>query len=98
MVDIAPLDEREQPAEAVRTIAAELAKFSPELADMPRWLVINKVDLLPEDERDDRRQSLCEALEWQGPVFEISAATGEGTDALGQAVMRELEEPEEDFT
>jgi GTP-binding protein len=98
VVDIAPIDESQSPADAVRTIAAELGKFSPELAEMPRWLVINKVDLLPADERETRRRDLCEALEWSGPVHEISAATGEGTEALGQAIMQTLERPDDDFT
>ena len=63
---------------------------------MPRWLVINKIDLLAEDERKLARDALLSELAWEGPVFEVSAATGEGTEALGQAVMRELEEPGSD--
>ncbi|MDJ0940936.1 MAG: GTPase ObgE [Woeseiaceae bacterium] len=91
LVDIAPLDESIDPADSVRAIAAELGKFSGELAAMPRWLVINKIDLLPEDERAARRERLLSDLDWQGPVFEVSAATGEGTEALGQAIMQNLE-------
>ena len=98
VVDIAPLDERESPADAVRAISGELGKYSAELAAMPRWLVINKVDLLPAEERAERRQALCDELGWAGPVFEISAATGEGTEALGQAVMQALEKADAELT
>ena len=69
--------------------------YSSELAEKPRWLVINKIDLLSEEDLDVARDLLLEELDWQGPVFEVSAATGEGTTALGQAVMQALEVPEE---
>ena len=93
LVDIAPLNPDINPAAEVAAIAAELENFSAELAAMPRWLVINKIDLLAEDKRVLAREALLSELAWEGPVFEVSAATGEGTEALGQAVMRELEEP-----
>jgi len=92
VVDIAPIDPSVDPAGEVRAIAKELRKFSAELADKPRWLVINKIDLLADDERTAARRELLGALDWDEPVFEVSAATGEGTEALAQAVMRELEE------
>ena len=95
VVDIAPIDGSD-PEDAVRAIIAELGKFSAELADKPRWLVINKIDLLSADDRDGARQRLIEALEWRGPVFAISAATGEGTEALARAIMRELEQGDSD--
>ncbi len=91
VIDIAPIDPDANPADAVRAIENELARFSEELAEKPRWLVINKIDLLTDDDRPVARDLLLEELQWAGPVFEVSAATGEGTEALGQAVMRELE-------
>jgi GTP-binding protein len=90
LVDIAPIDGSE-PADAARAIVTELANFSADLAAKPRWLVINKIDLLEAGERQAARAQLVEKLNWQGPVFEVSAATGEGTEALAQAVVRELE-------
>jgi GTP-binding protein len=93
VVDIAPVD-GSSPAQAVRAIAGELEKFSPELAAKPRWLVINKIDLLDAQERATVCEGLVSELGWDGPVFEVSAATGEGVVALGQAVMRELERRE----
>ncbi len=95
LVDIAPLDESIDPAASVMSIAKELGYFSEELAATPRWLVINKIDLLAADVLATRRDALLDALAWNGPVFEVSAATGAGTEALGQAIMRQLEQFEE---
>ncbi len=96
LVDIAPLDESIDPAESVTTIARELGNFSEDLVATPRWLVINKIDLLAPDVLVTRREKLLATLGWDGPVFEVSAATGEGTEALGRAVMRELERIQEE--
>jgi GTP-binding protein len=90
LVDIAPIDGT-NPADVVKAIANELSNFSEELAEKPRWLVINKIDLLTKEDRAAARQKLLEDLAWDGPVFEVSAATGEGTEALGQAIIRGLE-------
>jgi GTP-binding protein len=92
LVDIAPLNPDAKPADDVRAIANELGKFSEDLANKPRWLIINKIDLLDDGSRVEARAALLENLDWTGPVFEVSAATGEGTELLAQAVMRELEE------
>jgi GTP-binding protein len=97
LVDIAPLDPSVEPAKEVRAIERELEQFSAELADKPRWLVINKTDLLPEDDLAVAREMLLDELGWSGPVFEVSAATGAGTEALGHAVIQALEESEEEF-
>ncbi len=92
LVDIAPIDPAADPAADVLAIAKELGKFSGDLANKPRWLIINKTDLLATDDLDTARQNLLSELAWEGPVFEVSAATGEGTEALGQAVIRTLED------
>lgn len=94
LVDIAPIDPTANPADEVSAIAKELGNFSADLAEKTRWLVINKIDLLPADELALARQKLLSDLSWDGPVFEVSAATGQGTEALGQAIMRELEQEE----
>ena len=91
LVDIAPLNPDIDPADEVRAIAGELAKFSDELAEKPRWLVINKIDLLSAEDQAAAKDLLLERLQWDGPVFEVSAATGAGTDELGHAIMQELE-------
>ena len=91
LVDIAPIDPNIEPAVEVQAIARELAKFSTELAEKTRWLVINKIDLLSEEDQAAAKELLLQQLQWDGPVFEVSAATGAGTEHLGQAVMQELE-------
>lgn len=92
VVDIAPLDEAVDPVESVRTIEHELEKYSDELADRPRWLVLNKLDLVPEEEHQQRCQAIVDALDWQGEVFFISAATAKGTQDLCYQIMQYLEE------
>ena len=91
VVDIAPPLPDADPAGDVRAVVRELNNFSDELAKTPRWLVINKIDLLDAEDRISAREKLVTDLAWEGPVFEVSAATGEGTDALGKAVMESLE-------
>ena len=91
LVDIAPVDSDNDPADAFRAIETELGKFSGDLAEKARWLVINKIDLLPQEDRQAVQDRLVSELEWQGPVFRVSAETGEGTEQLGQAVMQWLE-------
>jgi GTP-binding protein len=90
VVDSAPLDVHERPADQIKAIEQELKKFSKELAGKPRWLVLNKVDLVAAEDLPAERERLLAELQWDGPVFEVSAATGAGTEKLGQAVMREL--------
>lgn len=79
------------PAAAIRTIGSELATYSEDLSARPRWLAVNKLDLLPRAQWTEVVDSLVDSAGWTGPVFGISAATGEGTEALAQAVMRHLE-------
>jgi GTP-binding protein len=92
LVDIAPPDPAADPVKDVRTIVAELKKFSPELAGRERWLVLNKLDLMPADEGEKRCKAIVRRLRWKGPVFRISGATRVGTRELCQAVMRRLDE------
>jgi GTP-binding protein len=90
LVDVAPLDGSD-PAADVRAIVRELNKFSAELGARERWLVLNKVDLLPAQERQARCSELVQQLDWRGPVFQISALSGEGTQALVFAIMDYIE-------
>lgn len=91
LVDAAPLGEASDPVEDVRTIERELAKFNPELAARERWLVLNKIDLLPGGERDARTQDIVRRLDWRGPVFYIAAIKGEGTRELIYRIMDYLD-------
>lgn len=92
LVDIAPLDAATDPADEVLALERELQKFSETLAGKPRWLVINKVDLLAADAQAAKVESLLRKLAWKGPVFEISAISGTGIETLAREVMRELDE------
>lgn len=94
LIDVAPADGAD-PVEAAATIAAELARFSPALAARPRWLVLNKVDLISELELERLRARLIDALDWRAPLYAISAATGEGTVRLCQDIMVHLEQRRE---
>ncbi len=90
IVDMAPLDDSD-PVEQVRIIAKELESFSPTLAKRERWLLLNKIDLLPEEEVEERCQALVDALGWEGPVFRISALQQQGTEPLCGKIMTHLE-------
>ncbi len=90
MVDMLPPDGSD-PAVQVEAISHELEKFNPELYAKERWLVLNKIDLLPEDEVEARCADVVKQLNWQGKVFKISGLSRKGTDELTQAAMRFLE-------
>lgn len=92
LVDVFPYGGASDPVEDVRTIEAELRKFSPELAARERWLVLNKVDLLPPDTREQHCGDIVRRLGWEGPVFLISAIEGKGTRELTYRIMEYLEQ------
>jgi GTP-binding protein len=92
LVDIAPIEPDADPVRDVRAIVAELKKFSKELAAKPRWLVLNKRDLLTDAEAQKRARAIVRSLRFRGPHFLISGATGQGTKELTEAVMAFLEE------
>ena len=90
LIDVAPFDDDVDPVRQARAIAAELKKYDPALHAKPRWLVLNKVDMLPPDEREPRVRDIVRRLRWKAPVFQISALTREGCDALVRAVYEHL--------
>ncbi len=89
-IDVEPYD-GSSPVETFRAIEHELEKFSDELINKERWLLINKVDLLAEEEREEKCQAIIDELNWQGPVFKISAMNKEGSRELCFAIMDHLE-------
>ncbi|MEJ2533763.1 MAG: Obg family GTPase CgtA [Halioglobus sp.] len=91
IVDMAPLDSSEPAADAL-ALVRELQRFSPTLAERDRWLVLNKIDLLDEETLAERRETLLAALEWDGPVYAVSAISGAGTAALCGDLMTWLEQ------
>ncbi len=89
VVDMAPLDGSD-PVESVRIVQKELEKFSAELAGKPRWLVLNKADLLLEDEAQAVFEDVKQRLDWQGPVYMISAVERLGTEELMRQISYAL--------
>ncbi len=89
-VDVLPYDQSD-PVESARVIVTELQKHGSGLADKERWLVFNKIDLVEATELERICAEVIEALEWQGPVFRVSALSGEGTDVLCRQIMQSLE-------
>ena len=94
LVDISPVDPNADPVRDARSIVAELIKFSDDLEHKPRWLVLNKSDLLPPDEAQAKAIAIAQALDYRGPAFLISGVTRSGTAELTEAVMRFLETSE----
>jgi GTPase len=92
LVDILPPDPEADPVKDAKSIVAELKKFSKDLAEKPRWLVLNKIDLLPEKEADKLCKDIVRRLRWKGPVYRISAVAKKGTTELVRDVMRLVEE------
>ena len=90
MVDLAPFDDSVDPVAQARAIVAELKKYDPGLAAKPRWLVLNKIDMIPADERDARVKDFVRRLRWKGPVFAISALAREALDPLVHAVYEHI--------
>lgn len=90
-MDIAPLDERADPVRDARAIVRELKRYDQALYDKPRWLVLNKLDLLEKDERARRVRAFVTAYRWKGPVFGVSALGGEGCRELTLAIQEWLD-------
>jgi len=92
VIDVEPYESAESPVQAARKIIHEVEKWSDELAAKPRWLVLNKIDRLLEEEVDAHCRVIVDELEWTGPVFKISAINGGGTRELMFAIMNFLEQ------
>ena len=90
LVDLAPLDDALDPVAQARALVAELKKYDPALAAKPRWIVLTKLDLVPEAERDARVRDFARRLRWKGPLFAISAPTRLGLQPLLHAVWAHL--------
>lgn len=89
IVDIAPMDSTD-PVVTVQKITQELSNYSEELATKPCWLVLNKIDLLADQDQDALCDQIVERLQWQGPVFKISGLSNAGTRELCSAIMEHV--------
>ncbi len=90
VVDFAPFDDSVDPVAQAKAIVSELKKYDPALHDKPRWLVLNKLDMVPTEERGKRVKDFVKRFKWKGPVFEISALTREGCEPLIRAVYQHV--------
>jgi GTP-binding protein len=92
LVDIAPVDESINPVRDAKAIVKELMKYDESLYQKPRWLVLNKTDMLPEGDREKICKKFIRSLGWKGKTFIISALTNEGCKELTYAIMESLEQ------
>ncbi len=90
IVDIAPFDEGVDPVAQAKAIVAELKKYDKALYEKPRWLVLNKLDMVPVEERAARVKDFVKRFRWKGPVFQISALTREGCEPLVQNIYQAI--------
>jgi len=90
VVDIAPFDETLDPVAQAKAIVKELKKYDPALHTKPRWLVLNKMDMLPADERAARVKDFVKRMRTKQPVFEISALTREGLEPMLKAIYQHI--------
>ncbi|MCL2297269.1 MAG: GTPase ObgE [Proteobacteria bacterium] len=92
IVDLAPFDPETDPVREARAIVEELRRYDEALYHKPRWLVLNKIDMIDEAERDERLADFVRTFGWTGPVYAISALTGNGCAALMQAISYWLDD------
>ena len=90
LVDMAPFDDSIDPVEQAKAIALELKKYDKALYEKPRWLVLNKLDMVPAEEREAVVKDFVKRLRYKGPVFQISALTREGCDTLVRSVYQHV--------
>ena len=90
LVDFAPFDDEVDPVKQVRGIVKELEKYDAELAAKPRWIVLNKLDMIPAEEREARVAAFVKRLRWKGPIFSISALTREGCEGLVRSIYEHV--------
>ncbi len=90
VVDFAPFDENVDPVQQAKAIVAELKKYDPGLYNKPRWLVLNKLDMVPADERETRVKDFIKRMRYKGPVFQISALTREGCEPLIKEIYKHI--------
>ena len=87
IIDVKPYESQDTPIQSAKKIIRELELWSDELVGKPRWLVLNKIDLLQEDEKEETCKAIIKGLKWKEPVFSISAINGAGTQVLMYAIM-----------
>lgn len=95
IVDVKPLDSDIEPVDGAKKILKELEKYDQELIDKKRWLVLNKLDLVPEEEQEELCEAIIKGLDWQGPVYKISGINKQGVDQLCFDIMESIDAEKE---
>ena len=90
VVDFAPFDDTVDPVVQAKAIVAELKKYDQSLFEKSRWVVLNKLDMVPAEEREKRVKDFVKRFKWKGPVFQISALTREGCEPLIRAIYQHV--------
>ncbi len=90
VVDFAPFDENVDPVQQAKAIVAELKKYDAGLYNKPRWLVLNKLDMVPAEEREASVKDFIQRMRYKGPVFQISALTREGCEPLIKEIYKHI--------
>ena len=90
LIDFAPFDDAVDPVAQAKAIVGELRKYDQALFEKPRWVVLNKMDMVPDEEREKRVKDFVKRFKWKGPVFQISALTREGCDPLIRAIYQHV--------
>ena len=91
VLDIVPMDDSD-PIESFNIIESELEKYSKDLFNQERWLVLNKIDMIESSKIADKCKEIVDRINWTGRVFMVSAITGENTKAMMQHIMKKLKE------
>jgi GTP-binding protein len=94
IIDVQPLESDQPAVEAANKILAELRRYDEDLYQKPRWLVLNKLDLVSKGERQAVCDQIIKGLNWKGPVYQISAINKQGVDQLCNDIMTDLESHE----
>ena len=90
MIDVAPFDDTVDPVAQAKAIVGELKKYDKALYDKPRWLVLNKLDMVPLEQREALVKDFVKRFKYKGPVFEVSALTREGCDQLVKTIYEHV--------
>jgi len=90
IVDVAPFDEGVDPVAQAKAIVAELKKYDAGLYNKPRWLVLNKLDMVPTEKREAVVKDFVKRFKYKGPVFQISALTREGCEPLIKSIFQHI--------
>ena len=92
MIDLTDRGNGESPVEQFNTIEKELYSYGDSVVSKDRWLVLNKIDVVPSTEVQPKVNEICQQIDWKGPVYSISTITRAGLDDLCKDILQHLEQ------